>query len=291
MTYYQFVKAVEMNVKEGVEDGISVGLHTAEKNNGVMKCGVILSREGINISPTIYLEEYYQQFQNGITLKRIAEDIIRLYYEVRFEKSWDENRIQTFSEVKDKIVYRVINYQENQNMLLEVPHVRYLDLAVTFHVLLEISQKGTASMMIRNEHLKLWKVTKDEVYGYAKRNTERILPYEFQTMNSVIEELTGEKLQEQEDILYVLSNSIRSYGAATILYERRLESIGEYLQDNYYVLPSSVHEVIILPEQYATDKESLSQMVAEINLTQVQDEEVLENHAYYYDRGKKQLML
>ena len=91
--------------------------------------------------------------------------------------------------------------------------------------------------------------------------------------------------------MYVLSNRIRSYGSAAILYDRRLEGIGMYLKSNYYVLPSSIHEVIIIPEKAAPGKEPLSQMVGEINRTQVAEEEILSDHAYYYDREKKRLIL
>ena len=91
--------------------------------------------------------------------------------------------------------------------------------------------------------------------------------------------------------MYVLSNRIHSYGAAAILYSGRMEGIGMYLKSNYYVLPSSVHEVIVVPEKAAVEKEELSAMVAEINRTQVEAEEVLSDHAYYYDRKKGRLFM
>ena len=91
--------------------------------------------------------------------------------------------------------------------------------------------------------------------------------------------------------MYVLSNRIRSYGAAAILYDNRLEGIGAYLKSNYYVLPSSVHEVIVIPEHAAVGKEELSAMVAEINRTQVEAEEVLSDRAYYYGREERRLCM
>ena len=291
MTYYQFIQAVEMKVKEVVDPGVSVGLHTAEKMNGVTKQGIILSREGVNISPTIYLEEYFRQYRYGKSIEMIVCDIIRLYREVRFETSWDEEMLHTFETVKDKIIYRVINYEKNEKLLKEVPHVRYQDLAITFYVLLEITQHGTATMLIHNEHLEKWNVSKEMIYERAHINTERLLPYNFQTMSAVIEELTGGETEYDDEILYVLSNSLRSFGAVTFLYENRLEGVGEYLGENFYVLPSSVHEVIIIPESLAPPKDMLSKMVSDINETQVGEEEILSDHAYYYDRKKRKMLL
>lgn len=291
MTYYQFVEAVETKVKEVVDTEVTVGVHTAEKMNGVTKKGIILSKEGVNVSPTIYLEEYFGQYQHGKSVEQIVHDILNLYREVKCEKSWDVDKIQTFSLIENKIVYRVIHYEKNRELLENVPYVRFLDLAITFCVLLEVTEHGTATMMVRNEHLEMWNVTKEVLYENACRNTEKLLPYSFQTMNAVVEELTGMPVYEENDVLYVLTNCIRSFGAATMLYKDRLRRIGEYLRENYYILPSSIHEVIIVPESIAPFRGVLNRMVEEINETQLEEEEILSDHAYYYDCKKGCLML
>lgn len=291
MNYYQFIHAVEMKVKEGVEDNIIVYIQTSVKNNGTRRLGITLAERGINISPTIYLEEYYQQFQQGNSVDDIARDILRLYSEIRFQSSWKEEFIRDYQKIEGKIVYHLVNREANKELLKEVPYEEYLDLAIIFYVLLEVNSYGMASMMIRDEHLKMWDVTDKEIYQRACQNTWKILPYEFKTMHAVIEEFAGEKETNEKDVLYILSNRIRSYGAAAILYEDRLEGIGDYLKENYYVLPSSVHEMIIVPESEAPGKEELSCLVKEINETQVDEEEVLSNQAYYYDRKKRRLLL
>ncbi len=291
MTYYQFVEAVETKVKEVVDTEVTVGVHTAEKMNGVTKKGIILSKEGVNVSPTIYLEEYFGQYQHGKSVEQIVHDILNLYREVKCEKSWNVDKIQTFSLIENKIVYRVIHYEKNRELLENVPYVRFLDLAITFCVLLEVTEHGTATMMVRNEHLEMWNVTKEVLYENARRNTEKLLPYSFQTMNAVVEELTGMPVYEEDDVLYVLTNCIRSFGAATMLYKDRLRRIGEYLRENYYILPSSIHEVIIVPESIAPFRGVLNRMVEEINETQLEEEEILSDHAYYYDCKKGCLML
>ena len=184
-----------------------------------------------------------------------------------------------------------MNREANKELLKEVPYEEYLDLAVIFYVLIEVNSHGMASLMIRDEHLEMWNVTKSEIARKAKENTPRLLPYEFGTMYALIEELTGEDGGSFEDVMYVMSNRLRSYGAAAILYEDRLEGIGDYLKENYYVLPSSVHEVIIVPESAAPGWEALNALVAEVNETQIEAEDILSDHAYYYDRGKGKLLL
>ncbi len=286
MTYYQFVQTVENKIKEAVKDNIIVCVYTAEKNNGTIRKGIMLTEKGINIAPTIYLEEYYENYLKGSSIDCIVADILRLYQEVRFQRSWRDERISRYNQIKGKIVYRLINREKNKNMLHGMPYIPYLDLAIVFCVLLEITDYGTATMTVRNEHLKMWDVSKDTVYQEAKKNTKRLLPYEFTTMSAVIEELTGIEEPEERDGMFVLSNKIRSYGAAAVLYPERLKAIGEYLQENYFVLPSSIHEMIIVREQEGFTLEELSSIVSEINRIQVDPEEVLADHAYYYDREK-----
>ncbi|MCI8561659.1 MAG: hypothetical protein HFH03_11155 [Dorea sp.] len=293
MTYYQFVEAVEERMKEAVREDVAVCIHTAEKNNGTIRKGITLSQKDINISPTIYLEGYYQQFQCGSPLEYIISDILRLYHEVRFQKPWGEEKISDYSKVHDKIIYRLVNREANKKMLKDIPYIAYLDLAIVFCVLLEVTKYGTATIPVRKGHLDMWEVSGEELYRQASKNTARLLPDDLSSMSAVIEELSGtlvDKAKEinpkYEDDVYVLSNRLRSYGAAAILYEGCLEAIGMYLKSNYYVLPSSIHEVIVIPENMADSKEELSAMVAEVNRTQVDAEEVLSDRAYYYDREK-----
>lgn len=295
MTYYQFIHEVEVRVREETESNIAVYIHSAVKNNGTKRHGLTIAEKGINIFPTIYLEEYYQQFKNGSSVENIAGNILRLYKEVRFKRCFEGEFLKDFEKIRGRIVYRLVNREANLELLEDAPYEEYLDLAVVYYVLLEVNSYGTASLMIRDGHLKLWDVTKEEVAWEAGRNTRKLLPYEFGCMSALLEELSaieeGEDKEEDEgkDIMYVLSNRIRSYGAAAILYESQLDGIGAYLEENYYVLPCSVHEVIIVPESASPGREALDFLVREVNETQVDEEERLSSHSYYYDRQERRL--
>ena len=86
MTYYQFIQAVESKMREVVNDDMMLSVYTAEKNNGVKRQGITIAQKGINISPTIYLEEYYEKYLNGCSIEGVAKDVLRLYHEVRLQK-------------------------------------------------------------------------------------------------------------------------------------------------------------------------------------------------------------
>lgn len=293
MDYKQFVSAVEVKVKQSVEEGMSVFIHTTVKNNGRERVGITVAEQGINISPTIYLEEYYEQFQKNKSMDSIVKNILELYHEVKFEHSWETDSVQDYEQAKQKVVYKLINAEANEHLLKETPHMPYLDLAIVFYVLVDVNRAGTATILITNDMMKMWGTDCKKLYAEAQKNTKKLLPAEFQTMRTVIGEILGEEVEESEedDCMYVLTNDIRSFGAACILYENMLADIGNQLDENYYVLPSSVHEVIIIPESKSPNRIDLEDMIAEINETQVEEEEVLSDCAYYFSRKENRLIL
>lgn len=293
MNYQQFVSAVERRVRQQLGSGMSVCVHTVLKNNGKTRVGLNLSENGINIAPTIYLEEYFQQFQKNQSLDYIVRQIITVYREVRCQHSWETEPFQEYARMYHKIVYKVVHAEKNRELLREIPHVLYLDLAIVFYVLLEASESGTVSILITKEMMKIWGVDKEKIYEAAKKNTRKLLTAEFRTMRSVMKELLGEEEEDEEgeDLMYVLTNHIRSFGAACILYDNVLEDIGNQLNENFYVLPSSVHEVMIVPESKSPNRLELEEMIAEINDTQVEAEEILSYRAYYFSRKENRLLV
>ena len=146
-------------------------------------------------------------------------------------------------------------------------------------------------MMIHHSHVAQWGVDVNEIHQLACDNTHKVFPYEFMTMNAAIEKLTGMAVSDEEDILYILSNQMKSYGAAALLYPGCLEGIGMYLKDNYYILPSSVHEVIVVAEKDSPGSGRLGSMVREVNATQMEEEDILSNQIYYYDRMGNHLQI
>lgn len=292
MNYQQFVIAIKERVELSLGNGMSIQIHTTLKNNGNERTGLTISDKQINLSPTIYLEEYYKHFENGDSLDDITESILDVYHEVKFEHSWQIHTIMNFDVMKEKIVFKLINASKNETLLQTLPYVPYLDFAIVFYILFDVDETGTATIPITSELLKLWDTNLDEIHRIAKENTPRLLPSNFKPMRVVIEELLGNICEievQEDDIMFVLTNSLRSFGAACILYDGVLEQIGKDLEESYYILPSSIHEMIIVPESRSPKEDDLNEMVKEINETQVDVEEVLSDHVYYYDCVTRQL--
>lgn len=296
MNYQQFIEEVERRVKEKIKgnETITVYIHTAVKNNGKERKGITVSEKGIHISPTIYLEEYFQQFQEGKPIEKIVEKILQLYEEVKCSHPCEESLLQNYEELKGKFACKLIHRGKNEKLLNDIPYVPWMDLAIVVFVLLEVSPYGTATVLVRNEHLEIWGLTEAQLFDEAKKNTPILLPYQFCPMRKLLREICPyavDEGEEEEESLYVLSNKLRSFGAASMLYEGILEKVGQKLGENYYILPSSIHEVIVVPESKSPVKQDLEEMVREINETQVEEEEVLSDRVYYFSRKENRLFL
>ena len=272
MNYTEFVNAVKEKLTQELNGGVRVNVYTTKKNNATERTGLILETPGVNISPTIYLEEFFELYEKGKQMDWIIEDLVELYEEIRQEKSWDYERMLSFEGVKDRIIFRLINTEKNKELLLDVPHREFLDLSLVFAVLVEADNGMNFA-----------------VYELLSRST----PGEHDRENLLRRtwHIHEELELPEKDKMYVLSNKLKNYGAACIAYPYILDMLAGVLKENFYVLPSSVHEVIIVPESSRIRQSELERMVREINETQVPEEEILSNHAYFYyaQEGKLQL--
>ncbi len=291
MSYEQFIERMEEKLRGSLDGGRSLYVRQVTKNNGMKRKGFVFCEPGVNVSPTIYLEEYYERYKRGCPFEQVADQILSLYTHVRMQHSWEGEFVTKYVNVRPRLIYQLINRKKNRELLRQVPYVPYLDLAIVFHVLVDMKEDDRiATMLVRNEHLKRWKVTKEEIYEEACANTKRLLPEEFTTLYALLTEEEGPAALEenqderQEYSMYILTNRIRNFGAAAVLYRDVLKNIGKYLKEDFYVLPSSIHEVIIVPDSSAPSWRETAMIVKEINETQVREEEVLSDISYHYKR-------
>lgn len=302
MNYQEFVCAIEKKMNQKLEGGVKATQYTAVKNNGKVKKGLLIESPGVNISPTIYLEEFYQRFLDGGSIDGLVQEILDFYRMIKCEQSMDTQGIERYDAIRDKIVFKLIHTGKNQELLQGVPHIRLLDLSIVFYVLLDVNSQGTATMTVNNDHLRYWDVTAEELFSLARRNVKRLLPAELFTMQQAVDKilrsvpskkknLLEESITRGDDFMYVLSNPIRSFGAACIVYPEVLDMAGQILGEDYYVLPSSVHEVVLVPASKGMEPDEMDAMVTEINQTQVAEEEILSNHAYFYKRDARRLVM
>lgn len=298
MTLEKFAEKMRGNVEKRLP-GIKVRVTQVRKNNGVKLTGLVFEAEGTNISPTVYMEEFYDSHHMGQTMDELTDSVIDVYNRSVPKCSLNFDFFKEYDKVKDRIGFRLVNARENKELLEQVPYIPYLDLAIVFFYALESEELGEGTIQIYKNHMRLWKVTEEELYQTAMENMPCICPSEFGPLADFILEMAGDMAPQDvseefclaEPKLYVLSNDKHTHGAGTMLYPGVMEMIYKEISDNFYIIPSSVHELIVWRDDGRMSPQELADMITEVNHTQLRQEEILAHHPYYYDGKDKRILI
>jgi len=293
MDFLEFVAKVEVEVQDRLGKECSIGIHKVYKNNGIKHTGLIICPKEEALSPVIYLEPFYEiyvdddgesSFDNAVT------EIIDCYLSGNCHMDEiNPGTIADFEQMKEKVMFKLINGEENKELLHAIPHMPYLDLAVVFYLLLSVDEKNQVSALIHNEHMEAWKTDVKELYHLASVNTPKTLPATLRNMSEVMTEILdlpeGLELDDPDDrvSLYVLANQKGLNGAITALYPNVLQQFAEEKQTDLILLPSSTHEMLIVPDSEDMDYEHLQLMVKSINESEVPKVDRLSNNIYKFD--------
>lgn len=299
MTYQEFKETICATVQNHFGNQAQAVVQDMVKNNDTHLDGLVILSQHCNLSPTIYLNYYYRQYEKGKTLDEICREILDIYRQHCPSHSIDVSFFTDYNQIKSRIVFKLINYEKNRKLLSQIPHYRFLDLAIVFNCLLDINGTGSATILIYEHHLPLWGVTRDDLYALAADNTPKLLRYDLRNMTDVLRELFSGDGVCREDAssigllcpMYVLSSQNKLNGSVCILYQNLLRDFSYRLDSDLYIIPSSIHEVLIIPADSASSCQELSDMVKEINSTQLSDEEILSDHVYYFSRETCQITM
>ena len=303
MEFTSFTTFVRDEVEKRTGDSYRVRLNDVRKNNGIVLRGLTVMQDDSNISPTIYLNNYYEEYTNGrVTLINVVNDVMDTYNRNKVNQSVDMRSFLNYESVKQSIVYKLVNTEKNRVLLEDIPHIEFLDLSIVFQCLVSQEDLGTASILIHNVHLKLWDISVEELYQAAKENTRHLQGYEIKSMTDVLYEIMktedGEEFDDDDYIsklsdsvpMYVLSNKSRVEGAACMLYPDLIQDFADAIDSSFYIIPSSIHELLLLPAEHDEESREIKSMIREINDTQVSEEEILSYSLYFYDREKGKII-
>lgn len=295
MSMEGFCKCIQIDFQKKLGDRYSVTVKDVVKNNGVKLKGLIIQAPHQNICPTIYLEYFYQMYCENQTdddsLKDIEMAIYKSYLESNNKSKMDMSWFTDWSKIKHRICCKVINYDGNRELLMSIPHFHILDLAVVFYYSYHDEIMGSGTIQIYNSHLEMWGVTKEELLEVAKENTQKLFPCVIDSMMQVVKEMMraeglpydAEDFSAAESPMYIVSNKQKEYGAINLF---NVELLSEFAnlknKCNFWIIPSSLHEVLLVPDDGRVCAEELLNMVTEVNSTQVMPEEVLANSIYKF---------
>lgn len=268
-------------------DGFHISIQKVLKTN-VKLDGLTILRDGENISPTIYLEPFYKELENGASIDDAAGGILRTYSEAGIHpQDFDASAVCDFSYAKDRLYVELINRHSNEELLQDVPHTLFLDdFAVIIRCAVEMTAESSASFLVHNSHLKMWQVKREYLISCAVQNTRRLFGVELASIESILQKLCPEMsaCSFPDTPLWVMTNKRKFAGAATALFKDVLKDFSEE-HGNFYAIFSSVHEVLLIPTMDNSDIDTITQMNQDVNAEHVQADEILGTKAYYYQKG------
>lgn len=297
-----FVEMVKTNVEKILGKEYEITVKESGKNNGVVYTGLSIRKIGLNVASLIYLNEHFEKYNNGcITIEETVE------YVIKSSKSKCPiaigSQFLNYDRARKNIVYRLINTERNKELLEDIPHIEFLDLSIIFRYLITEESFNSASILIHNAHMEMWNVITEELFQTARENTQKLEGYEIQSMTDVLYDImkagnctekifdkSTETLQEDTP-LYVLSNKNKVEGAVCMLYPNLFRNFADVIGSSFYIIPSSIHELLLLPAESMEEDKEFINMIKVINDTQVAPEEILSYSLYYYDKEEDKVFI
>lgn len=305
MNYQEFKERLLADVKTRTQQqNVDVELIQQEvrKNNHTLLDGLMLKGES-NVAPTVYFNDLYNAYQKGETMEHLVLHVMECIQDPFAQQVFDVSQQLQWDVLKDKVIFQVIGAEENRDIHKRIPARKEQDMLLSYRIMLDAGENGMASLLVDQTLQKRLGVSEEELYQAAICNMPVLLPPTFQSMEAVFDEIltdTPNKVISLDDslqniekggMMYVLTNPQKMYGAANIFYPDVMDKIAQAFDNNMIVLPSSLHEAILIPYDKSMQIQELKNMVKEINANQVAPQDRLTNQVYVYDKEEKQLII
>ena len=304
ITKQEFIQAVVNAVKMTSGIQAEAGIVDIRLNNG--NGGCIQVQCGQNTYVNVYIEDYYQAFCNGdfSAVMAAAEAVVWMkedsnaYVDVLKDMT---QKWMDYEQARGRLMCRLVNTALNRDALDAMPSISFHDLSITFYLMADDTGKRIAG--VNNSILDHWGVSIDDLYRDALANMQAKTPTAriesvFRTIEkkiadeeerNVIEELERAVKDAGAQPLYILTNRTEVLGAAVILCPGVLETCAKKMGGDYYLIPSSIHEFLLMP--VGRSPEEICEMIRRINQTELKPEDVLSDHAYLYSAAEKRLVM
>ncbi len=286
-TYEEFKEILQGRLREEYTDA-EVYIQSVRKNNNTRKEGIIVWEKGEDMVSGINLKELYQCYQERGDME-LCVQLVKMLVSKKKELHL-ESIPATWGECRGRITMRLIHTEWNWEYLQTVPHIEFLDLSVTFYLMLQKLEEGICTIPITNAFMKFLGISVEELYQEGLQNLKEKGRFEIHTLNAYMAELLEEGQEETETVQtisensYVMLSDNRIFGSSGMLATEILMEFAGRLDDDFYILPCSVHELILVPVSTYVSSDYLREVVQEVNEESVLPEERLSDSVYYFSR-------
>ena len=293
MDFYDFIDYVKENILDFMPssyENADVGVQEVTKNNGLVLHGLTIRTGESNIVPTLYLDDIFKGYESGDSLDQVMIRIADSYVEADTQKDIDASFITDFESVKSHIVPHLVNREENAEKLMGVPYKMVNDLAAIFYIDVGRNGDGVMQACITNDLMDMYGVDANELYDISVKNLNTISVPSFRGMSEVISQDFGMDVpMPEEEQMYVITNGDKVNGSAQMLNEHLMDQASARIGGDFYIIPSSIHEVLAVPVG-RMEVDELEAMVRDVNSTQVAKEDKLSDTVYAFDSVNREVI-
>ena len=300
MDFNEFKEQFTEDVKQGLADaGIEakVSTNTVEKMNESYEA-MTVTPEGSNVGVNVNMEKFFEAYENGTDYEAVVGKAIGVI-EGGFanQPTVDVSALTDYDQMKDKLIMEVVSAEANADMLDKVPHKDMEDMAVVYRFEINSNDDGRATILVTNQLIETMGVTPEQLHADAMENAPELKPAVIKGMSEVMAEMMGVSTEDlammgmpmdpADEQMFVASVPDKIHGAGVLAYQDFMDQAAERVGGDFFILPSSIHEVLIVPDNGNMSLSDLEAMVKEVNATQVAPEDKLTDSVYHYDSQAK----
>jgi len=279
-----FAEDLKTNLRKlGIEADVSE--HHIEKLNDSYDA-LSVTPKGSSIGVNANLDEIFHAMERGRDYNEVLSGVTEsLKGSLEHMPKLQVSDLTNYAEMKNKLAMEVVSAERNAKMLQNVPHEQMEDIAVVYRLVLNSSKGASSTVLVTNDLMDKFGITHEQLHDDAMKNAPLIRPAEIKGMEETLNEMQGGPALEPDpdEILFVAGVPDQSHGAAVIAYPNFFEDAAEKLGGDYFIIPSSIHEVLLVKDTGEMNSRDLAAMIKEVNATEVAPEDVLTDHAYHYD--------
>ena len=294
MDYESFKKEFTEDIKEKLYEmgygDVDIKINNIKKVNRDYEAMNVVPEGGV-MGVSFNLEEIFTKFEQSGDYDSVLKNTTSFVANgIDTAPKTDIDNLLNYEEMKNKLSIEVISAEANKELLLNIPHDRIEDLAAVYRFVLKSESTGKASILVSNEMMQKMGITHEQLKNDALYNAPIIRPAVIKGMNEVIKELMGKEAYELangtgnvEESVYVATVPDKDSGAGVLSYQNFMDQAAERVGGDFFILPSSIHEILIVKDDGEMKAELLRNMVQQINRTELMPEDKLSDNVYHYD--------
>lgn len=295
MEYEKFKEQFVEDLKERLQAGggeYLVEPNEVQKMNQTYEAVTIKPQEA-TIGVNLNLTEIHERYEGGMSYDSLVNEVAdRADRALHDRPDFNLEELKDYDRMKEKLSMEVVSSGRNAELLKGVPHRNIEDMAVVYRFVLDIDKEGMGSILVTNKLLDSYGITPEQLHADALQYAPVMRPAVIQTMAETLLEMMGPEAKDMipvmpEDPLFVASVPDKTQGAGVIAYQDFMDQAAERVGGDFFILPSSIHEVLLVKDDGNVDINNLEGMVKEVNETQVAPEDVLTDSVYHYDSKEK----